>query len=331
MSLIIDGLYISSLKTANEVLDISLNPNDDELPLRPISFVLSLGCQLNDTIARNIENVCYLNLKDTPETLIFKILQETNHIIENMIVAKSRTVLVHCVYGQSRSATVILSYLMHRGYSLSDALELLISKHPDICINPGFLAQLDQISRLGFHNPEFQLATYEQNELLDYSISISQYFPSNEMVKKKFLQSLPELLKGNEYEKKLNKTRDKVLCSQCKFQLANNSVNIFSPDIQCIDFIDKNVDSFWRGYRPITSIKVDSSWNKSMKLTSPTDWIIDQMKSQQQDGMSNDEGVLQCPQCKNECGIWKRKGILLCGGFAPSFMLGLRNKSILIR
>lgn len=63
--------------------------------------------------------------------------------------AHKKNIVVHCVHGQSRSAATIVAYLTSLPGSidappltLPEALTLLKSKCPRICINPGFLSQL---------------------------------------------------------------------------------------------------------------------------------------------------------------------------------------------
>lgn len=56
---------------------------------------------------------------------------------------QERPVLVHCKAGVSRSASVVLAYLMeYRGYSLYDAFLLTLHHRPTITPNPGFMEQL---------------------------------------------------------------------------------------------------------------------------------------------------------------------------------------------
>jgi len=50
---------------------------------------------------------------------------------------------VHCMAGRSRSATVVLAYLMTRhGMSLADAYQFLKSKRPGISPNLGYMGLL---------------------------------------------------------------------------------------------------------------------------------------------------------------------------------------------
>lgn len=51
-------------------------------------------------------------------------------------------VLVHCVMGVSRSATLVLAFLMiSEGLTLQEAVAA-VRPHRDVCPNPGFLQQL---------------------------------------------------------------------------------------------------------------------------------------------------------------------------------------------
>ena len=59
------------------------------------------------------------------------------------VVATPR-VLVHCVQGKSRSATVVAAYMVrYLGYSPEDAVAELARRRPIVAPNPGFLRQLD--------------------------------------------------------------------------------------------------------------------------------------------------------------------------------------------
>lgn len=51
-------------------------------------------------------------------------------------------VLVHCLMGVSRSATLVLAFLMiTEGLTLQEAVAA-VRPHRDVCPNPGFLQQL---------------------------------------------------------------------------------------------------------------------------------------------------------------------------------------------
>ncbi|KAJ3754508.1 protein-tyrosine phosphatase-like protein [Lentinula raphanica] len=61
-------------------------------------------------------------------------------------------VLVHCVMGVSRSATVLSAFLMQsRHLTPSQALELIRTRRPCVQPNYGFLKQLDAFGQCGYH------------------------------------------------------------------------------------------------------------------------------------------------------------------------------------
>lgn len=111
-----------------------------------ITAVVSVGCEdVRDTLSlednARINYLCFPHILDTPEEIILHIFARTTAFIAIQLEQK-RSVLVHCIYGQSRSAAVVAAFLISQGYKLSEALTLLKSRHDNICINPGFLSQV---------------------------------------------------------------------------------------------------------------------------------------------------------------------------------------------
>jgi len=81
-------------------------------------------------------------IADKPLANMGKHFEETCQFIHENILA-GKTVLVHCKGGRSRSATMILAYLVtHQGYSLKDAYLHVRSKRSIIAPNIGFWKQL---------------------------------------------------------------------------------------------------------------------------------------------------------------------------------------------
>lgn len=95
-----------------------------------------------------------LPVPDVPEFDIRQIFGRTNSFIADAIRSGNR-VLVHCAWGKSRSAAVILAYLMayHR-MSLDDSLALLKSKRSVVQPNSGFMKFLKMY--------ELELDTYRK-------------------------------------------------------------------------------------------------------------------------------------------------------------------------
>lgn len=56
----------------------------------------------------------------------------------------SGSVLVHCVYGVSRSSTLVCAYLINQyGMNAKDAVEMVKAKRPQVNPNRGFLKVLE--------------------------------------------------------------------------------------------------------------------------------------------------------------------------------------------
>jgi len=93
--------------------------------------------------------VLYLNDNDDQQDLT-SYFSTTNLFLENVITAKE-AVLVHCVRGVSRSATVVMAYLISKGMEPSAAKQLMQRSRPQACPRPGFITQLktyhDELSR----------------------------------------------------------------------------------------------------------------------------------------------------------------------------------------
>lgn len=79
-------------------------------------------------------------VNDFPSENISKYFQEAFDFIE-----KSEKVFVHCAAGVSRSATIVISYIMKkRKLDHESALAFVVSKRPVIYPNSGFIKQLSE-------------------------------------------------------------------------------------------------------------------------------------------------------------------------------------------
>ncbi len=73
---------------------------------------------------------------------IYSYLFEVHFIIQEA-VRENKRVFIHCAAGVSRSATLLLGYLMlEKGMHCDDALEYLRKFRPQVDPNPGFMRQL---------------------------------------------------------------------------------------------------------------------------------------------------------------------------------------------
>lgn len=105
--------------------------------------MLSLGT--GDVAAQPATVLC-VDVLDLEDELLLPLLGDCLAFI----AAQATPVLVHCVYGQSRSAAVCVAHLMaaHR-LTLQDAYDAVQEARPCIHINSGFLRQLALFERMG--------------------------------------------------------------------------------------------------------------------------------------------------------------------------------------
>jgi protein-tyrosine phosphatase len=81
-------------------------------------------------------------VEDRPEEDIKQYFDQCFSFINEGVAAK-QNVVVHCEYGMSRSATIVIAYLMEtKGVKLDTARAFVQSKRPCILPNAGFILQL---------------------------------------------------------------------------------------------------------------------------------------------------------------------------------------------
>lgn len=92
----------------------------------------------------------HLQISDLPNEDLLSSLVEAVDFIE-VAVAKGGVVLVHCFKGRSRSATVVIAYLMHKHrYTLEKAFYKVKNKREMINPHIGFLAQLKMFEAMDY-------------------------------------------------------------------------------------------------------------------------------------------------------------------------------------
>ncbi|KFP08602.1 Dual specificity phosphatase DUPD1, partial [Calypte anna] len=82
---------------------------------------------------------------DLPTFDLSQFFYSASEFIDNALQDERNKVLVHCAMGRSRSATLVLAYLMiYKNMSVVDAIEQ-VSRHRCILPNRGFLKQLREL------------------------------------------------------------------------------------------------------------------------------------------------------------------------------------------
>lgn len=205
------------------------------------------------------------------QDLISEFLKAYN-FIDRAITAKE-SVLVHCVAGVSRSATIVLSFLM-RKYKISymSALALVKRSRPVVDPNDGFVKQLEIFQTMNFSvdptNKEYRLVVLKH--LAD-------------RVKRKFLSNLYNKVDVHEDLKKYfakleSKAKPKILfkCRRCRV------------------FLFKNFNVILDGYEECPFI-----------FSEPPSWLIADLQESLR-------GDIKCPKCDCKIGTFDLAG-LPCG------------------
>lgn len=91
----------------------------------------------------------FVKLADVPKEDLISILPTTNDFIKQAI-ADGGTILVHCYFGMSRSAAIVIAYVMEKyGLCYEEAFSLVKCKRRFISPNVGFVAQLKLFGHMG--------------------------------------------------------------------------------------------------------------------------------------------------------------------------------------
>ncbi|KAI8810848.1 hypothetical protein BJ742DRAFT_160920 [Cladochytrium replicatum] len=133
------SLFFNENTTPSQTNDGS-SSDDDEPIRRPPS---------SPNVLSGIPSVHYhdFSIEDSPNENISLLFERTNAIIDYAREHNER-VLVHCHAGVSRSATVVLAYLVMRcGMSLKDAWEVTYRSRPIVRPNEGFAKMLVQMEK----------------------------------------------------------------------------------------------------------------------------------------------------------------------------------------
>ena len=120
--------------------DFLISMNYNMLITYNITHIVVCGLELSCRYPREFT---YLHIKiaDTPEESIREHFEEVHKFISEGL--KRGTVLVHCAQGQSRSVSILLSYLMKsKGIRYNKAFEIVKRQHPRAQPNEGFKKQL---------------------------------------------------------------------------------------------------------------------------------------------------------------------------------------------
>lgn len=153
------GLWLGNVTAAADL------PTLDKLSIRSVLTIDS--CPLPAHITENPSlRVKYIQASDVPREDLIKHFEDTNNFIKESL-EEERNVLVHCYFGVSRSATIVIAYIMEK-YRLSyeAALQRVKAKRRFVMPNPGFINQLKLFSLMNYRidplNEKYKLFRLKQ-------------------------------------------------------------------------------------------------------------------------------------------------------------------------
>lgn len=114
-----------------------------------------------------------LNVDDLSDTDLSPLFDQVHQFIDEARAA-GKACLVHCFKGQSRSATMVMSYLMkYHGMGWEESLAFCRQRRPMVNPNPGFIALLAQ------YQETLGIATKPQSEwaAAGAAVAAPQYAP----------------------------------------------------------------------------------------------------------------------------------------------------------
>lgn len=142
IDMIEDNLYLGGLAAAGNVEIINKYK---------ITHILTIDTHPLPRMISELRHITtkYIQLSDQPKEDLLSHFDETDVFIKEGL--SKGVVLVHCYFGVSRSATVIIAHIMKKyNKSYHEAFQLVKAKRNIIFPNQGFVAQLKLYKEMGY-------------------------------------------------------------------------------------------------------------------------------------------------------------------------------------
>ncbi|XP_066929895.1 dual specificity protein phosphatase 12-like [Clytia hemisphaerica] len=267
-------LYLSNITAAK---------NQQLLQQNIISIVLTVDAQPLGGSGGEIENI-YIEMNDDLKTNLVEKLPQCIDVIEDCVMEK-RNILVHCHAGVSRSASVVIAYVMKsRGLSLRHASDHVKSRKQDVMPNPCFMYQLQVFEKMGCKLEKEStfykelMVKFDQQEKISQAINAGDYW------------SIKEQESASNNNKEIKK-RITYKCRSCRILL-------FTSEALSEDHAENAKEC------------------TSLYLLEPLDWMKKAMNADIQ-------GKINCFKCSGKLGMFNWSGrTCSCGMWiTPSFQV----------
>lgn len=132
---IIDNIYLTDQFGAS---------NEQQLIQNDIKVIINMS----PVTLRKYERCIYKNYPiDDKETQ--EIISYINTIIKEIhTIGNNTNILICCQAGASRSASIVIGYLINKGYTYQESYNIVLQKRPIICPNRGFCKQLQEYEKI---------------------------------------------------------------------------------------------------------------------------------------------------------------------------------------
>jgi hypothetical protein len=314
MWVVFEEYMISSLTGLEALLE-------EQFQVLDIGIVVSLGCKPSN-IPPTVVHIYFPNIRDECDEYLVKFWISLFSELNNIKKSTTRKVLIHCVYGQSRSAATILAlHLLSSKDSLQNAFHQLKIVKSDISINPSFIYQLQFLNSLTISSVETSNLEDVSLKSIFKSLNTQYQFHENNFELSDIAPSICE----NSADSYLQKI---ILCKSCKGFLASDLDVIHL--IPCYsDTVMSYLDEFWLEWMRCNDRIAKPSHQPSMDgniFVSPLPWIINQLNMAKRNGSTSEQ--ICCPHCSMVVGSWVAKSLNFICPFLPVDCFALCRRSI---
>ncbi|XP_050579184.1 dual specificity protein phosphatase MPK-4 isoform X2 [Bombus affinis] len=253
--------------------------------------------------------VKYIQVTDMPREDLLTHFEDSYEFIDHSL-QQNEKILVHCYFGISRSATIVIAYLMKKyKKSFYDAFEAVKEKRRFVGPNAGFLAQLKLYEEMGFGvdntNVQFKM----------YKLQIA----GDKMRKAKILpQNCADLIKSDPALATVHPEPTVYRCKKCRRIIASAS-NIL-PHMPNERQIWRHISTRKTSRELLEPLQKreqqPAEFCTKILFVEPLAWMPDITH--------NVEGKLNCPKCNTKLGSfsWIAGSQCPCGSkIAPAFYL----------
>lgn len=135
---IMNKVYLGSYKNAK---------NYEELEKSNIKYILNCASECENLFGDKIKYL-KLDIKDQPDFPIQDYFDKGIQFIKDSLNNNDGSILIHCMEGRSRSATLLMAYLIKcNGENTNSAYKILKSKRQLIMPNLGFMYKLREYEK----------------------------------------------------------------------------------------------------------------------------------------------------------------------------------------